>query len=127
MQNFINSAGGYLTNPEAPSDCQFCSVRTTDQFLLASFNIHYENRWRDIGVMFAFTVLNVGTHLFLCRRRGLTDLTTRSGHRSLCFHLYFPYPYRKHHHISEKQTQESKESREEIDETLEQVYGRRIS
>ena len=59
LQTFINSSGGYLTNPDATSGCEYCSVRTTDQFLVSNFNIHYENRWRNIGVVLAFSVLNV--------------------------------------------------------------------
>lgn len=56
---FINTAGGYLTNGDATSDCSYCAFRTTDQFLLTSFNIEYAHRWRDIGLMCAYIVFNV--------------------------------------------------------------------
>ncbi|KAL1743665.1 ABC-2 type transporter-domain-containing protein [Schizophyllum fasciatum] len=56
---YMSMAGGYLTNPDATSDCQFCAVKTTDQFLQQSFNIFYSNHWRDFGIMVAFTVFNV--------------------------------------------------------------------
>lgn len=59
MATYISNAGGYLTDPSSTSTCQFCSTRTTDQFLGMSFNIFYSNRWRDVGLMCAFTVFNV--------------------------------------------------------------------
>jgi ATP-binding cassette subfamily G (WHITE) protein 2 (SNQ2) len=64
MNPFISRAGGYLTNPEATSACQFCSTRTTDQFLEASFNIFYSHRWRNVGIMLAFIGFNVSWFLF---------------------------------------------------------------
>ncbi|TEB24254.1 hypothetical protein FA13DRAFT_1714739 [Coprinellus micaceus] len=55
---FMSYAGGYLSNPEATSDCQFCSSRTTDQLLELNFNIFYGHRWRNVGFMVAFIVFN---------------------------------------------------------------------
>jgi ATP-binding cassette subfamily G (WHITE) protein 2 (SNQ2) len=60
MQGFMSFAGGYLANPEDSASCQFCSVRSSDQFLAAGFNIFYHNRWRDFGFMMVFTGFNVG-------------------------------------------------------------------
>jgi len=59
MQRYISRAGGYLTNPNATSNCEFCSVRTTDQFLGANFNIRYSHHWRNLGFVLAFIVFNV--------------------------------------------------------------------
>jgi len=59
MQRYISRAGGYLTNPDATSTCEFCSVRTTDQFLGANFNIKYSHHWRDLGFVLAFVLFNV--------------------------------------------------------------------
>ena len=59
MGPYIARAGGYLTNPESTSACQFCSLRTTDELLDLSFNIKYSNRWRDIGIFIAFIAFNV--------------------------------------------------------------------
>lgn len=58
MNPFISVAGGYLTNADATSACQFCSIRTTDQFLNAAFNIFYNHHWRNFGFMMAFFVFN---------------------------------------------------------------------
>ncbi|TEB24253.1 hypothetical protein FA13DRAFT_1756871 [Coprinellus micaceus] len=67
---------GTWTNPEATSACQFCSTRTTDQFLEASFNIFYSHRWRNVGIMLAFIGFNVFaiyglTYLFRIRTGSL--------------------------------------------------------
>ncbi|KAI4517501.1 ABC-2 type transporter-domain-containing protein [Schizophyllum commune] len=82
LSPYISMAGGYLTNPDATSDCQFCSVKTTDQFLEQSFNIFYSNHWRDFGIMVAFTAFNVFmifafTWLFRIRSGSLLTLFKR--------------------------------------------------
>ncbi|EAU89680.2 hba2 [Coprinopsis cinerea okayama7 len=83
MDPFISFAGGYLTNPNATDACNYCSVKTTDQFLLASFNISYSHRWRNVGLMLAFTVFNVVcvyviTYLFRIRTGSLLPSFKRS-------------------------------------------------
>jgi ABC-type multidrug transport system permease subunit len=57
-------AGGYLANPDATTDCQFCPVSTTDSFL-AQLSIFYSDRWRDIGILFAFVGFNILAAVFL--------------------------------------------------------------
>ncbi|PPR00332.1 hypothetical protein CVT24_004615 [Panaeolus cyanescens] len=69
MDAFISRMGGYVTDPNATASCEFCSVRTTDQFLNAAFNIYYENHWRNFGIMMGYIVFNVAlvfiiTYLF---------------------------------------------------------------
>ncbi|KAJ6624079.1 ABC-2 type transporter-domain-containing protein [Mycena sp. CBHHK59/15] len=59
LATYIANAGGYLTNPDASSACEFCSTATTDQFLGASFNIFYSHHWRDAGLMFAYIGFNI--------------------------------------------------------------------
>ncbi|KAH9484099.1 Brefeldin A resistance protein [Psilocybe cubensis] len=56
---YISMAGGYVANPQATSACEFCSMRTTDQFLGAAFNIFYDNHWRNFGIFMAFSVFNI--------------------------------------------------------------------
>ncbi|KAJ6520879.1 pleiotropic drug resistance ABC transporter [Mycena vulgaris] len=56
---YIANAGGYLTNANASSACEFCSTATTDQFLGSSFNIYYSHHWRNTGLMFAYIVANI--------------------------------------------------------------------
>ncbi|KAJ7168526.1 pleiotropic drug resistance ABC transporter [Mycena filopes] len=59
LATYIAEAGGYLTNADATSACEFCSTATTDQFLGASFNIFYSNHWRDAGLLFAYIGANI--------------------------------------------------------------------
>jgi len=59
MGPFMSRAGGYLKDAAASASCQFCSTRTTNQFLEGNFNIFYGHRWRNVGLMCAFTVFNV--------------------------------------------------------------------
>ncbi|KAG9227093.1 hypothetical protein CCMSSC00406_0008293 [Pleurotus cornucopiae] len=58
FQSYIVNNGGYLNNPDAASACQFCSTRTTDEYLERTFNIQYSHRWRDVGIFCAFIVFN---------------------------------------------------------------------
>lgn len=76
MQNFIDIAGGYLQNPDASSDCLYCSARTTNELLLRNFNIEYSHRWRNVGIILGVTVFNVAavfmlTYLFRIRTGSL--------------------------------------------------------
>ncbi|KAJ7852075.1 hypothetical protein B0H14DRAFT_3085739 [Mycena olivaceomarginata] len=56
---YISFAGGYLTNSDATSACEFCSTATTDQLLGPSFNIIYSHHWRDAGLMFVYIGFNI--------------------------------------------------------------------
>lgn len=51
-------AMGSIYNPEAMSDCQYCTIANADQFL-ASVSISYTTRWRDYGIGFAYIVFNI--------------------------------------------------------------------
>ena len=59
MNTYITDNGGYLSNPDATSGCDFCTYRTSDQFLENSFNIFYSHRWRDIGLLMVYISFNV--------------------------------------------------------------------
>ncbi|EJD01720.1 uncharacterized protein FOMMEDRAFT_111764 [Fomitiporia mediterranea MF3/22] len=74
MNPYISRAGGYLLNPDASTDCQFCAYRTTDEFLETSFNIFYSNHWRDFGLMMVYIGFNIAmiyvlTYIFRIRSR----------------------------------------------------------
>lgn len=64
MAQYISTNGGYLTNPDVTSDCQFCAYRTTDEWMGPNFNIYYKNHWRDFGIFWAYIVFNVRHLLF---------------------------------------------------------------
>lgn len=59
MARFISQKGGFVTNPDALSDCRFCTFRTTDQWLGPTFNIYYSRHWRDFGIFWAYIIINI--------------------------------------------------------------------
>lgn len=58
MQPYISTAGGYLTNGDATSGCEFCQIANTDVFL-ASVNSFYSQRWRNYGILIAYIAFNI--------------------------------------------------------------------
>ncbi|CAH0021151.1 unnamed protein product [Clonostachys rhizophaga] len=61
---FANYTGGAVLNPEATDLCSYCTITTTDQFL-ARFEIDYDTRWRDFGLLWVYIAFNVGAALGL--------------------------------------------------------------
>ncbi|KAI9830727.1 MAG: hypothetical protein M1819_005391 [Sarea resinae] len=58
MTNYTKLFGGAIYNPSATTDCHFCSLATTNEFL-ASINMYYHQRWRNFGFMWIYIVANV--------------------------------------------------------------------
>jgi ATP-binding cassette subfamily G (WHITE) protein 2 (PDR) len=58
MQDYLQQAVGTLYNPDATSDCQYCSISNANQFL-SSYSIEYSQRWRNYGIGFAYIVFNI--------------------------------------------------------------------
>lgn len=50
---FVDSFGGYLKDANATSHCQYCQFQVGDEYL-KGLNLDYDNRWRDLGIVFAF-------------------------------------------------------------------------
>ena len=100
MESYISRAGGYLTNPNATSGCEFCSDRTTDQFLGPSFNIEYSHHWRDFAFMMAFVVFNVSLCLSFVfvnpAERYIVDFL------HLLVHVSIPHPHKQPLRLSEE-------------------------
>ncbi|KAG0700795.1 ABC-2 type transporter-domain-containing protein [Suillus ampliporus] len=79
MDPFISSAGGYLTNPGATTECLYCPYRTTDEFMLSNFNIEFSHDWRNLGIVLGVVVFNVFaifvlTYIFRIRKGNLFKL-----------------------------------------------------
>jgi ABC-type multidrug transport system permease subunit len=55
---YIEQLGGYLSNPNAMMECEFCVIADTNTFL-SSVGIDYEDRWRNFGILWGFVVFNV--------------------------------------------------------------------
>jgi ATP-binding cassette, subfamily G (WHITE), member 2, PDR len=64
LQPYMSIAGGALFNPNATSNCEFCTVGSTDQFL-DSINAKFSERWRDWGLLIVYIFFNMFAALFL--------------------------------------------------------------
>jgi ATP-binding cassette, subfamily G (WHITE), member 2, PDR len=58
MATWIFAAGGKLTNPEATSACNFCSISDTNKFL-EMVKSNYADRWRNFGILWAYIIFNI--------------------------------------------------------------------
>ncbi|TGO54860.1 hypothetical protein BCON_0101g00320 [Botryotinia convoluta] len=58
LNPYISVAGGYLNNPEAMTNCEFCSIKDTNVFL-AAVNSHYSDVWRNWGLLWVYIAFNI--------------------------------------------------------------------
>ncbi|KAI9650739.1 Multidrug resistance protein [Ciborinia camelliae] len=58
LDPYIRLQGGYLNNPNASTDCQFCSISSTNVFL-ESVGSHYSDAWRNWGLLWVYILFNV--------------------------------------------------------------------
>lgn len=61
---YANATGSNLLNPTATSDCQLCSLASSDQFL-AQLSIDPDDIWRNVGLLFIYVVFNAVMAVFL--------------------------------------------------------------
>ncbi|CAO1612964.1 unnamed protein product [Sympodiomycopsis kandeliae] len=54
---YIQAVSGYVNNPNATADCQYCTYAIGNEFYEA-FGITWSERGRDLGVMIAFIAFN---------------------------------------------------------------------
>ncbi|KAL9949874.1 ZEB2-regulated ABC transporter 1 [Verticillium nonalfalfae] len=64
LSDYISSAGGYLTDPSAQSNCNYCPIADTNVFLDA-VSASYDNRWRDFGIGMVYIAFNIAASLAL--------------------------------------------------------------
>ncbi|EUC35187.1 hypothetical protein COCCADRAFT_3579 [Bipolaris zeicola 26-R-13] len=64
MQPWIKPNGGYVVNPNATSDCNFCSIADTNVFL-KSISSDYKDYWRNFGILWVYIVFNIFAALVL--------------------------------------------------------------
>ncbi|KAI8286692.1 ZEB2-regulated ABC transporter 1 [Colletotrichum sp. SAR11_240] len=55
---YVQSAGGYLVDAAATNGCGYCRMATTDAYL-AHFNINYDDRWRNFGLLWVYIAFNI--------------------------------------------------------------------
>ncbi|KAL4896838.1 ABC-2 type transporter-domain-containing protein [Aspergillus ambiguus] len=68
MASYMERAGGFLYNPDTlgggDDQCRYCAMDSTDQFL-KNVSLSFENRWRDVGILWAYIVFNIAASIFL--------------------------------------------------------------
>ena len=55
--DFARTAGGYLLNPDATSDCQYCPFSSGNEYM-STLNIQPRDKWRYFGIFLAFVISN---------------------------------------------------------------------
>ncbi|PYH67281.1 pleiotropic drug resistance family ABC transporter [Aspergillus vadensis CBS 113365] len=64
LDTYVRNYQATLLNPEDNSECLVCSISKTDQYLSA-LSMSYSDRWRNVGILFAFIVFNAIAAVFL--------------------------------------------------------------
>jgi ABC-type multidrug transport system permease subunit len=64
LGDYVSQNNGYIVNPAASGDCQYCPIATSDEFL-SGFGIVWEQRWRDFGIQWSFIIFNIFGAVFL--------------------------------------------------------------
>jgi len=64
MATYLTAAEGTLQNPQATSDCRYCSLTVADQFLAGS-GISYSDRWRNFGLVWAYIIFDIAAAVLL--------------------------------------------------------------
>ncbi|KAL4745768.1 hypothetical protein BDW72DRAFT_211010 [Aspergillus terricola var. indicus] len=55
---YVDVAGGLVLNPTSQSICEYCPLATTNEFL-DRFQISYNTRWRDFGLIWVYILVNI--------------------------------------------------------------------
>ena len=55
---------GKVLNPNDTSLCKICPISKTNQFL-STLNIDFDERWRNVGLLFVYVVFNLFAAIFL--------------------------------------------------------------
>ncbi|PYH30935.1 ABC multidrug transporter [Aspergillus neoniger CBS 115656] len=58
LADYLTTATGRLYNENATESCEYCSLRSADQYL-AGREISWDDRWRDYGIFWAYFVFNI--------------------------------------------------------------------
>lgn len=68
LSQYLAVAPGYLRNPDATEDCQYCPVTTSDQYLGAS-DMFWADRWRNFGLGWSYIAFNICVAVLFFRLR----------------------------------------------------------
>lgn len=57
LGELLQATGGYLVDNNA-TNCQLCTTSNSDSFL-AAVALHFENAWRDFGILMVYVIFNI--------------------------------------------------------------------
>ncbi|KAJ5787614.1 hypothetical protein N7457_002604 [Penicillium paradoxum] len=58
LLEYLREAPGSLYNPLSTEKCQYCPLRSADQYLAAR-EISWDDRWRNFGIFWAYIIFNM--------------------------------------------------------------------
>ncbi|CUM67414.1 uncharacterized protein PRCAT00005108001 [Priceomyces carsonii] len=61
---YLKQAFGYIANPDATSQCRYCTFKVGDEYL-SSINASYSYIWRNVGFFCVYAIFNLGLVLVL--------------------------------------------------------------
>ncbi|CAO3634568.1 unnamed protein product [Mucor fragilis] len=65
MADFFNAGGnGYLQSNTSTGICNYCPYTKGNQFYEERIGWHFDNRWRDFGILCAYCVFNIFAFMF---------------------------------------------------------------
>lgn len=63
---FSNGAPGYVVDPNALGECQYCTYESGKQYYTLMFNWDAANKWRDFGIIVCYFAFNTLVFIVLC-------------------------------------------------------------
>ncbi|KAI4864928.1 hypothetical protein F4820DRAFT_422132 [Hypoxylon rubiginosum] len=65
LERYAIDTGGYVSNPSAITDCQYCQVFNSDP-VLEGLGINPQQYWRNAGILAVYVVFNVIATFVIC-------------------------------------------------------------
>ncbi|KAJ2157085.1 ATP-binding cassette transporter snq2, partial [Coemansia sp. RSA 552] len=63
---WVEQAVGYINNPNATENCQYCPFKVGDEFY-QSLDWSFAHRWRNFGILMGFVVFNIAFTVLMIR------------------------------------------------------------
>ncbi|KAJ1753204.1 ATP-binding cassette transporter snq2, partial [Coemansia sp. RSA 1821] len=63
---WVQSATGYINNPDDSSACKFCPYSVGDEFY-RTLSWSFSHRWRNFGILFGFIAFNIAFTMLMIR------------------------------------------------------------
>ncbi|KAJ6093557.1 hypothetical protein N7486_008846 [Penicillium sp. IBT 16267x] len=64
MAKYLESSPGAIYNPNATTNCEYCSMTSADEYL-ATREIYYDDRWRDYGIFWCYFIFNMAASVLV--------------------------------------------------------------